>query len=142
MEVWTTTTATGLTRDWSLFLNKININECSSYFLEFINACCCGNPAPHLNVSGCLYHLVQVFEKFTKESTSLLDELSIINESDKGSSVDKDKCVLTHACTHTHAPKVLMSSAVCLCVPCRSADCALLPSFDPETVLQTGKLTT
>uniref|UniRef100_A0A671XPL7 SEC14 and spectrin domains 1 n=1 Tax=Sparus aurata TaxID=8175 RepID=A0A671XPL7_SPAAU len=51
-----------------------------------------------------------VFEKFTKESTSLLDELSIINESDKGSSVDKDK----------------------------SADCALLPSFDPETVLQTG----
>uniref|UniRef100_A0A8D3CB04 SEC14 and spectrin domains 1 n=1 Tax=Scophthalmus maximus TaxID=52904 RepID=A0A8D3CB04_SCOMX len=51
-----------------------------------------------------------VFEKFTKESTSLLDELSIINDSDKGSSVDKDK----------------------------SADCALLPSFDPETVLQTG----
>uniref|UniRef100_A0A3B5AUK7 SEC14 and spectrin domain containing 1 n=1 Tax=Stegastes partitus TaxID=144197 RepID=A0A3B5AUK7_9TELE len=52
-----------------------------------------------------------VFEKFTKESTSLLDELSIINEGDKSSSVDKDK----------------------------SADCALLPSFDPETVLQTGK---
>ncbi|XP_067460583.1 SEC14 domain and spectrin repeat-containing protein 1 [Thunnus thynnus] len=51
-----------------------------------------------------------VFEKFTKESTSLLDELSIINDSDKSSSVDKDK----------------------------SADCALLPSFDPETVLQTG----
>lgn len=51
-----------------------------------------------------------VFEKFTKESTSLLDELSIINESDKSSTVDKDK----------------------------SADCALLPSFDPETVLQTG----
>ncbi|XP_041663396.1 SEC14 domain and spectrin repeat-containing protein 1 [Cheilinus undulatus] len=51
-----------------------------------------------------------VFEKFTKESTSLLDELSIINESDKSSSVDKEK----------------------------SADCALLPSFDPETVLQTG----
>ncbi|GLD51705.1 SEC14 domain and spectrin repeat-containing protein 1, partial [Lates japonicus] len=50
-----------------------------------------------------------VFEKFTKESTSLLDELSIINDGDKGSSVDKDK----------------------------SADCALLPSFDPETVLQT-----
>uniref|UniRef100_A0A3Q1G1Z2 SEC14 and spectrin domains 1 n=1 Tax=Acanthochromis polyacanthus TaxID=80966 RepID=A0A3Q1G1Z2_9TELE len=50
-----------------------------------------------------------VFEKFTKESTSLLDELSIINEGDKSSSVDKDK----------------------------SADCALLPSFDPETVLQT-----
>uniref|UniRef100_A0AAQ5ZKG5 CRAL-TRIO domain-containing protein n=1 Tax=Amphiprion ocellaris TaxID=80972 RepID=A0AAQ5ZKG5_AMPOC len=51
-----------------------------------------------------------VFEKFTKESTSLLDELSIINEGDKSSSVDKDK----------------------------SADCTLLPSFDPETVLQTG----
>ncbi|KAG8000905.1 SEC14 domain and spectrin repeat-containing protein 1 [Nibea albiflora] len=52
-----------------------------------------------------------VFEKFTKESTSLLDELSIINESDKSNAVDKDN---------------------------RSADCALLPSFDPETVLQTG----
>ncbi|XP_060909116.1 SEC14 domain and spectrin repeat-containing protein 1 [Labrus mixtus] len=51
-----------------------------------------------------------VFEKFTKESTSLLDELSVINESDKSSSVEKEK----------------------------SADCALLPSFDPETVLQTG----
>ncbi|XP_069389827.1 SEC14 domain and spectrin repeat-containing protein 1 isoform X2 [Paralichthys olivaceus] len=51
-----------------------------------------------------------VFEKFTKESTSLLDELSIINDSDKSSSVDKEK----------------------------SADSALLPSFDPETVLQTG----
>ncbi|XP_070770831.1 SEC14 domain and spectrin repeat-containing protein 1 [Enoplosus armatus] len=51
-----------------------------------------------------------VFEKFTKESTSLLDELSIINDTDKSSSVEKDK----------------------------SADCALLPSFDPETVLQTG----
>ncbi|KAM9342005.1 SEC14 domain and spectrin repeat-containing protein 1 isoform 1-T2 [Pholidichthys leucotaenia] len=51
-----------------------------------------------------------VFEKFTKESTSLLDELSVINDGDKSSSVDKDK----------------------------SADCALLPSFDPETVLQTG----
>ncbi|XP_028249622.1 SEC14 domain and spectrin repeat-containing protein 1 isoform X1 [Parambassis ranga] len=52
-----------------------------------------------------------VFEKFTKESTSLLDELSIINDGDKSSgSVDKDK----------------------------SADCTLLPSFDPETVLQTG----
>nr|XP_057938829.1 SEC14 domain and spectrin repeat-containing protein 1 [Doryrhamphus excisus] len=49
-----------------------------------------------------------VFEKFTKESTSLLDELSIINEGDK--SADKDK----------------------------SADSILLPSFDPETVLQTG----
>lgn len=51
-----------------------------------------------------------VFEKFTRESTSLLDELSIINDSDKSSTVDKEK----------------------------SADLALLPSFDPETVLQTG----
>ncbi|XP_074514603.1 SEC14 domain and spectrin repeat-containing protein 1 isoform X2 [Sebastes fasciatus] len=51
-----------------------------------------------------------VFEKFTRESTSLLDELSIINDSDKSSTVDKEK----------------------------SADCNLLPSFDPETVLQTG----
>uniref|UniRef100_A0A8C5HI28 CRAL-TRIO domain-containing protein n=1 Tax=Gouania willdenowi TaxID=441366 RepID=A0A8C5HI28_GOUWI len=44
-----------------------------------------------------------VFEKFTKESTSLLDELSIINDGDKS-----------------------------------AAESALLPSFDPETVLQTG----
>ncbi|XP_033842476.1 SEC14 domain and spectrin repeat-containing protein 1 [Periophthalmus magnuspinnatus] len=51
-----------------------------------------------------------VFEKFTKESTSLLDELSIINETDKSSALDKDK----------------------------PADCNLLPSFDPETVLQSG----
>ncbi|XP_029967988.1 SEC14 domain and spectrin repeat-containing protein 1 [Salarias fasciatus] len=51
-----------------------------------------------------------VFEKFTKESTSLLDELSIINDGDKSNSMDKEK----------------------------SADCGLLPSFDPETVLQTG----
>ncbi|XP_037095873.1 SEC14 domain and spectrin repeat-containing protein 1 isoform X2 [Syngnathus acus] len=48
-----------------------------------------------------------VFEKFTKESTSLLDQLSIINDSDKSAPLDK------------------------------SAD-VLLPSFDPETVLQTG----
>uniref|UniRef100_A0A3B3DL65 SEC14 and spectrin domains 1 n=1 Tax=Oryzias melastigma TaxID=30732 RepID=A0A3B3DL65_ORYME len=51
-----------------------------------------------------------VFEKFTKESTSLLGELSVINEGDKSRSVDKDK----------------------------PADLVLLPSFDPETVLQTG----
>ncbi|KAM9802719.1 SEC14 domain and spectrin repeat-containing protein 1 [Syngnathus typhle] len=48
-----------------------------------------------------------VFEKFTKESTSLLDQLSIINDSDKSAPLDK------------------------------SAD-VVLPSFDPETVLQTG----
>ncbi|XP_035266764.1 SEC14 domain and spectrin repeat-containing protein 1 isoform X2 [Anguilla anguilla] len=51
-----------------------------------------------------------VFEKFTKESTSLLDELAIINENDKASQPDKD----------------------------RPSDCSFLPSFDPETVLQTG----
>ncbi|XP_067085474.1 SEC14 domain and spectrin repeat-containing protein 1 isoform X2 [Osmerus mordax] len=51
-----------------------------------------------------------VFEKFTKESTSLLDELSVINESEKACQVDKD----------------------------RPPDCNFLPSFDPETVLQTG----
>ncbi|KAL6101221.1 sestd1 [Pungitius sinensis] len=51
-----------------------------------------------------------VFEKFTRESTSLLGELSMINDGDKGSAESKEK----------------------------SADCALLPSFDPETVLQTG----
>lgn len=38
----------------------------------------------------------QVFEKFTKESTSLLDELSVINESDKSTSTNKDKYVHTH----------------------------------------------
>lgn len=43
--------------------------------------------------------MLQVFEKFTKESTSLLDELSIINDADKSSSVDKDKYAYTH--THT-----------------------------------------
>ncbi|XP_057707543.1 SEC14 domain and spectrin repeat-containing protein 1 isoform X2 [Corythoichthys intestinalis] len=48
-----------------------------------------------------------VFEKFTKESTSLLDELSIINEGDKSAALDKSSPVL-------------------------------LPSLDPETVLQTG----
>ena len=36
-------------------------------------------------------HSLQVFEKFTKESTSLLDELSMINDGDKSGSVDKDK---------------------------------------------------
>ncbi|XP_051566068.1 SEC14 domain and spectrin repeat-containing protein 1 isoform X1 [Myxocyprinus asiaticus] len=51
-----------------------------------------------------------VFEKFTKESTSLLDELTVINENEKGSQADKD----------------------------RSTENIILPSFDPETVLQTG----
>ncbi|XP_035249325.1 SEC14 domain and spectrin repeat-containing protein 1-like [Anguilla anguilla] len=51
-----------------------------------------------------------VFEKFTKESTSLLDELAVINENEKGSQPDKD----------------------------RPADCGMLPSLDPETVLQNG----
>lgn len=43
--------------------------------------------------------MLQVFEKFTKESTSLLDELSIINDGEKSSSMDKDKYEHTH--THT-----------------------------------------
>ncbi|MBN3321550.1 SESD1 protein, partial [Atractosteus spatula] len=51
-----------------------------------------------------------VFEKFTKESTSLLDELALINANEKGNQQDKD----------------------------RPADYNFLPSFDPETVLQTG----
>ncbi|XP_051565075.1 SEC14 domain and spectrin repeat-containing protein 1 [Myxocyprinus asiaticus] len=51
-----------------------------------------------------------VFEKFTKESRSLLDELTVINENEKGSQADKD----------------------------RSTESNILPSFDPETVLQTG----
>uniref|UniRef100_A0AAY4EX58 CRAL-TRIO domain-containing protein n=1 Tax=Denticeps clupeoides TaxID=299321 RepID=A0AAY4EX58_9TELE len=52
-----------------------------------------------------------VFEKFTKESTSLLDELSVINENEKACHPDKDR---------------------------PQTDCNILPSFDPETVLQTG----
>uniref|UniRef100_A0AAY5EYE0 CRAL-TRIO domain-containing protein n=1 Tax=Electrophorus electricus TaxID=8005 RepID=A0AAY5EYE0_ELEEL len=51
-----------------------------------------------------------VFEKFTKESTSLLDELAIINENERAGQPDK----------------------------ARPPDCNVLPSFDPETVLQTG----
>uniref|UniRef100_A0A8B9NIV9 SEC14 and spectrin domain containing 1 n=1 Tax=Accipiter nisus TaxID=211598 RepID=A0A8B9NIV9_9AVES len=52
-----------------------------------------------------------VFEKFTKESTSLLDELALINNgSDKGTQQEKE----------------------------RSIDMNFLPSVDPETVLQTG----
>ncbi|XP_052422214.1 SEC14 domain and spectrin repeat-containing protein 1-like [Carassius gibelio] len=51
-----------------------------------------------------------VFEKFTKESTSLLDELTVINENEKGSQAEKD----------------------------RPSESNILPSFDPETVLQTG----
>ncbi|XP_009994627.1 PREDICTED: SEC14 domain and spectrin repeat-containing protein 1 [Chaetura pelagica] len=52
-----------------------------------------------------------VFEKFTKESTSLLDELALINNgSDKGTQQEKE----------------------------RSIDLNCLPSVDPETVLQTG----
>ncbi|XP_032866780.1 SEC14 domain and spectrin repeat-containing protein 1 isoform X3 [Tyto alba] len=52
-----------------------------------------------------------VFEKFTKDSTSLLDELALINNgSDKGTQQEKE----------------------------RSIDLNFLPSVDPETVLQTG----
>lgn len=36
--------------------------------------------------------LLQVFEKFTKESTSLLDELALINNgSDKGNEQEKER---------------------------------------------------
>ncbi|XP_036433308.1 SEC14 domain and spectrin repeat-containing protein 1 isoform X1 [Colossoma macropomum] len=52
-----------------------------------------------------------VFEKFTKESTSLLDELAVINENEKASQPDKAS---------------------------RPSDSNVLPSFDPEAVLQTG----
>uniref|UniRef100_A0A674HLZ0 SEC14 and spectrin domain containing 1 n=1 Tax=Taeniopygia guttata TaxID=59729 RepID=A0A674HLZ0_TAEGU len=53
----------------------------------------------------------EVFEKFTKESTSLLDELALINNgSDKGTQQERE----------------------------RSIDMNFLPSVDPETVLQTG----
>ncbi|XP_029461767.1 SEC14 domain and spectrin repeat-containing protein 1 isoform X2 [Rhinatrema bivittatum] len=51
-----------------------------------------------------------VFEKFTKESTSLLDELSVINNGSEKGSQEKE----------------------------RSMDFNFLPSVDPETVLQTG----
>lgn len=34
---------------------------------------------------------MQVFEKFTKESTSLLDELAIINEKEKTTQPDKSR---------------------------------------------------
>ncbi|XP_010009390.1 PREDICTED: SEC14 domain and spectrin repeat-containing protein 1, partial [Nestor notabilis] len=52
-----------------------------------------------------------VFEKFTKESTSLLDELALINNGgDKGTQQERE----------------------------RSIDLNFLPSVDPETVLQTG----
>ncbi|KAI4884965.1 hypothetical protein NFI96_031892 [Prochilodus magdalenae] len=51
-----------------------------------------------------------VFEKFTKESTSLLDELAVINENEKASQPDKTG----------------------------PSDSNALPSFDPEAVLQTG----
>jgi hypothetical protein len=41
----------------------------------------------------CPYNLLlQVFEKFTKESTSLLDELALINNgSDKGNEQEKER---------------------------------------------------
>lgn len=64
-------------------------------------------------------HVLQVFEKFTKESTSLLDELSIINESDKSSSVDKDKYVHTHThmhmCAHTQS-QFTWNPKLCVCL--------------------------
>ncbi|XP_076858433.1 SEC14 domain and spectrin repeat-containing protein 1 isoform X1 [Brachyhypopomus gauderio] len=61
-----------------------------------------------------------VFEKFTKESTSLLDELAVINEKEKAS---QEK---------TSQEKTSQEKTS------RPADSNILPSFDPETVLQTG----
>jgi len=44
----------------------------------------------------CHLSLIQVFEKFTKESTSLLDELIVINENEKGSQAEKDRYFMSH----------------------------------------------
>ena len=92
-EAWTTTTATGSARDWSLFKHLKSKWDEYARRVQPQNACCHGNSVPGYER---MFPLLQVFEKFTKESTSLLDELSIINESDKSSSVDKDKYVHTH----------------------------------------------
>ncbi len=109
-------------------------------FLYLNNARCHRNMALVLSGSV-LYQLLQVFEKFTKESTSLLDELSIINESDKSSSVDKDKYVLfthryTHAQTHTLSYSLLkvdrLSPQLCVCLS--SADQLTVPSYHPLTL--------
>ncbi|XP_075386483.1 SEC14 domain and spectrin repeat-containing protein 1 isoform X4 [Tenrec ecaudatus] len=65
-----------------------------------------------------------VFEKFTKESTSLLDELALINNgSDKGDQREKE--------SRGNKTKVAQNEV-------RSVDLNFLLSVDPETVLQTG----
>lgn len=61
---------------------------------------------------------LQVFEKFTKESTSLLDELSIINDSDKSSTVDKEKYGWSHSQSYSlrcSNSRQIKSRAVSLC---------------------------
>lgn len=97
-------------------------------------SCCRGNLAPCLSMSCfCFHRVLQVFEKFTKESTSLLDELSIINDSDKSSAVDKDKYARAHA--HRHARRCSLgcintSWTVCLC----SAGQQIVPPCRPLTL--------
>ncbi|XP_056610719.1 SEC14 domain and spectrin repeat-containing protein 1 isoform X1 [Triplophysa dalaica] len=76
-----------------------------------------------------------VFEKFTKESTSLLDELTVINENEKGFQADKESPFsLNIAQTEPNQnrdPKTVAQTEP-------SSESNSLPSFDPETVLQTG----
>lgn len=116
------TTTTGSTRDWSLFYPN---------YLNVFSLLKPSDPCDH----GCffVFCLWQVFEKFTKESTSLLDELSIINDSDKSSSVDKDK----YAHAHTNAQSCILrctnsrqSLRFFLC----SADQLIVPSCRPSTL--------
>lgn len=64
------------------FEQSMALHISSSYFL-----CNCFGPA-------------QVFEKFTRESTSLLDELAVINENEKSNQPDKDRCVSSPHTTH------------------------------------------
>lgn len=48
-----------------------------------------------------IFGFLQVFEKFTKESTSLLDELAVINENEKSTQPDKDRyvCIISSSST-------------------------------------------
>uniref|UniRef100_A0A672ZBM2 SEC14 and spectrin domains 1 n=1 Tax=Sphaeramia orbicularis TaxID=375764 RepID=A0A672ZBM2_9TELE len=56
-----------------------------------------------------------VFEKFTKESTSLLDELSIINETDKSSALCVCLLCCVSVCCVVCLFVVCCASVVCLC---------------------------
>lgn len=74
--------------DHSDWLNKRLVSEIYSndvYFYSLLDVAVASGNTSFICLS------FQVFEKFTKESTSLLDELTIINDSDKSASVDKDK---------------------------------------------------